>query len=184
MRRGLANTKRPRAALALAASLCALTLLTGASARQEGGGESAPDCEKVACYEVVRVASCQGDNCLKAVAAEGCEEPPCFALRPVGKCEGGDCFRVYRLAKTVTHTAGGIAGGTSVFRGVNRRPGVRTVRTLPARVAVRQVKKPAECEAGACFEVKQVKGCKTPPCFAAVGKERCEGAGCFSLRKL
>jgi hypothetical protein len=184
MRKGATNTRRRRAAAALAASLCALALLAGASARQEGGGgEAAPDCEKVACYEVGRVESCRGGNCLEAAAAEGCEEPPCFALRPVGKCEGGGCFRVYRVAKTLTHMPGGLAGATSVFRGGNREPGTRTVRTLPAHLIVRRVEKRAVCDKGTCLEMKQVKGCKTPPCFAAEVKGRCEGPGCFALRK-
>ena len=187
-RAGLTNTGRRRAAAALAASLCALALLTGASARQEGGGgggEAARDCEKVACYEVGRVESCQGDNCLKAVAAEGCEEPPCFALRPVVKCEGGDCFRVYRVAQTSTPMSGGaagdLAGGTEVF--VFRERGTKKPKTLPARQFVRRVVKVADCDKVTCLEVKQVKGCKAPPCFAADVKDRCEGPGCFAIRK-
>jgi hypothetical protein len=181
---GLTNTRRRRAAAALATSLCALALLTAASARQEGGGgEAARDCEKVACYEVGRVESCQGDNCLKAVAAEGCEEPPCFALRPVRKCEGGDCFRVYRVAKTLTPTTGGLAGSSTIFGGVSREPRTKTLRTLPARLIVRRVAKPADCDKVTCLEMKQVKGCKALPCFAADVKDRCEGPGCFAIRK-
>ena len=188
-RAGLTNAGRRRAAAALATSLCALALLTAASARQEGGGggEAARDCAKVACYEVARVESCRGGNCLKAVAAEGCEEPPCFALRSVGKCEGGDCFRVYRVAKTFTlmpgDLSGDLAGGTAVFGGVNRAPGSKKLKTLPTRQFVRRVEKVADCDKVTCLEVKQVKGCKAPPCFAADVKDRCEGSGCFALRK-
>lgn len=185
-RAGLTNTRRRRAAAALATSLCALALLTAASARQEGGGgEAARDCKKVACYEVARVESCQGGNCLKAVAAEGCEEPPCFALRPAGKCEGGDCFRVYRVAQTSKlkpgGTAGDLAGATGVF--VIREPGPEQLKTLPTRQFVRRVEKVADCDKVTCLEVKQVKGCKAPPCFAADVKDRCEGPGCFAIRK-
>ncbi len=186
-RAGLANTRRRGAAAALATSLCALALLTAASARQEGGGggEAARDCKKVACYEVGRVESCQGGNCLKAVAAEGCEEPPCFALRPVGKCEGGDCFHVYRVAQTFTLTPGGtagdLAGGSGVF--VIREPGTKKLKTLPARLIVRRVEKAADCDKVTCLEMKQVKDCKAPPCFAADVKDRCEGPGCFAIRK-
>ena len=186
-RAGLTNTGGRRAVAALATSLCALGLLTAASARQEGGGggEAARDCKKVACYEVARVESCEGDNCLAAVAAEGCDEPPCFALRPVGKCEGGNCFSVYRLAQTLTPTtgvtAGDMAGGTGVF--VAREPGTKKLKTLPARLIVRRVEKVADCDKVTCLEMKQVKGCKAPPCFAADVKDRCEGPGCFAIRK-
>jgi hypothetical protein len=187
MRKAVGNAKRRRKVVVLASLLFVLTLLAGASAQQGGQagqsaqGEASSNCESVTCFEVSHVASCQGDNCLEALATEDCEEPPCFALKQVEKCEGDRCFQVLSVPKRnplmVARVARPIKGVPTPTPGQNLEP-------LPNRTVVRPVEKAAECRAGNCFEMKQVKDCKKPPCFAAIKKEKCEGSGCFALKKL
>jgi hypothetical protein len=175
----------------LAPLLCAFPLLYGASVRQTigGVGEGESGCKQEPCFEIRRVESCQGHNCLEAAEADGCQESPCFALKQVAECKGDRCFQVFRTQSGAEADLNAHPGVFSVARKTRKSTNASTPKSTNASMThmpatVQAVKQLGSCKTGTCFEVKQVKDCKAPPCFEAVKTNKCDGPGCFVVKKL